>query len=127
MGSHARGSQQETPTCASSDREVAVRWPAVAAASHPAGTRRGYPSNRPWPKAGEVPGKHGGRAAFESCLGALLVPMVVTPEVLTPWVRTGNQYATPNAYTRISRDDQRGNSQIFEGRADSLKANLVCS
>lgn len=50
---------------------------------------------------------------------------VVTPGVLTPWVLNGGRYETPGALTRIVRDDARGNSQIFEGRADSLKENLV--
>jgi hypothetical protein len=50
---------------------------------------------------------------------------VATPEVLTPWNLAGGQYSTPNVFTRIAKDDGSGNSQIFEGRADGLKENIV--
>lgn len=50
---------------------------------------------------------------------------VVTSTVLIPWIREGNTYRTPNAYTRVARDDGRAMSQIFEGRANGLKETLV--
>jgi hypothetical protein len=50
---------------------------------------------------------------------------IVTSEVLTPWVLDGGTYKTPNAYSRIVRDDGRGMSQIFEGRANGLKETLA--
>lgn len=51
---------------------------------------------------------------------------VLTPDVLQPWVRTpAGVYETPGAYTRILRDDLKGNSQIFEGRANGLKESIV--
>lgn len=50
---------------------------------------------------------------------------VATPEVLTPWVKNGGTYSTPNASTRIEKDDGTGRSQIFEGRANGLKEELV--
>lgn len=50
---------------------------------------------------------------------------VVTPSVLTPWVMNGTTYEVPGAFTRIQRDDSRGLSKIFEGRADGLKENIV--
>lgn len=50
---------------------------------------------------------------------------VATPEVLTPWMKSENIYNTPNAYTRIDKDDGSGKSQIFEGRDNGLKEELV--
>jgi hypothetical protein len=50
---------------------------------------------------------------------------VMTPAVLTPWVRQDGTYTTPGAFTRIARDDGRAMSQIFEGRANGLKETLV--
>lgn len=50
---------------------------------------------------------------------------IVTPEVLTPWINEGGTYKTPDAYTRIARDDERAMSQIFEGRTNGLKETLV--
>lgn len=50
---------------------------------------------------------------------------ILTPAVLTPWIFDGTIYRTPGAYTGIQRDDERGFSQIFEGRADGLKENIV--
>lgn len=50
---------------------------------------------------------------------------IVTPEVLTPWISEEGTYKTPDAYTRIVRDDERAMSQIFEGRANGLKETLV--
>lgn len=50
---------------------------------------------------------------------------IATPEVLTPWTQTGNTYSTPNALTRIEKDDGTGRSQIFEGRSNGLKEELV--
>jgi hypothetical protein len=50
---------------------------------------------------------------------------VATPDVLTPWVLSGSTYSPPNAFTRIRRDDDAGFSQIFEGRAGSLKATIA--
>lgn len=50
---------------------------------------------------------------------------VATPEVLTPWTRLGSDYVVPNACTKILRDDGRGCSQIWQGRATSLKETLV--
>lgn len=50
---------------------------------------------------------------------------VVTPDVLTPFVKSGGTYSSPNAYTRIEKDDGSGKSQIFEGRATGLKEKLV--
>jgi hypothetical protein len=49
---------------------------------------------------------------------------IATPAVLTPWLFDGT-YSTPNAFTRIQKDDGAGPSQIFEGRADGLKENIV--
>lgn len=50
---------------------------------------------------------------------------VVTPHVLVPWIKVGTVYQTPNAFTEIDKDDGSGKSQIFEGRANGLKENLV--
>lgn len=50
---------------------------------------------------------------------------IATGDVLTVWRRNGQTYEVPNACTRIRRDDDRGNSQIFEGRASSLKNQIV--
>lgn len=50
---------------------------------------------------------------------------ILTPEVLTPWMRVGGEYVTPNAFTRIEKDDGTGKSQIFEGRANGLKETIV--
>jgi hypothetical protein len=50
---------------------------------------------------------------------------VVTPEVIIPWERQGTNYVVPNASTRILRDDARGYSVIWQGRATSLKETLV--
>lgn len=50
---------------------------------------------------------------------------IATKEVLMPWSKDGRRYITPNAFTRIAKDDGTGYSQIFEGRADSLKENIV--
>ncbi len=50
---------------------------------------------------------------------------LATESVLTPWIVTGSLYATPGVFTRVLRDDGVGASQIFEGRADGLKENLV--
>lgn len=50
---------------------------------------------------------------------------IATAEVLTPWEFDEQRYVTPNAVTRIAKDDGSGNSQIFEGRADGLKENIV--
>jgi hypothetical protein len=49
---------------------------------------------------------------------------VATEEVLTPWVLDDGVYRPPGAFTRIERDDGRAMSQIFEGRASSLKESL---
>ena len=48
-----------------------------------------------------------------------------TPEVLTPWTKVGGVYVCPNAFTRIDRDDGAGKSQLFEGRSNGLKENIV--
>lgn len=50
---------------------------------------------------------------------------ILTPEVLTPWLSDGGTYVTPGSFTRIERDDQKGRSQIFEGRSNGLKETLV--
>jgi hypothetical protein len=50
---------------------------------------------------------------------------IATRDVLTPWIYDGKLYSTPNAHTRIHKDDGTGSSQIFEGRADGLKENIV--
>lgn len=50
---------------------------------------------------------------------------VATNEVLTPWIKTGTTYTTPNAFTRIEKDNGTGRSQTFEGRANGLKEELV--
>jgi hypothetical protein len=50
---------------------------------------------------------------------------VATPAVLTPWIKVGSDYQTPNALTSIQKDDKTGKSQIFEGRANGLKESLV--
>ena len=50
---------------------------------------------------------------------------VATNGVLTPWVMVGSDYVTPDAMTRIMKDDKTGHSQIFEGRANGLKETLV--
>ena len=50
---------------------------------------------------------------------------VATQEVRTPWVRGAGEYRTPGALTRILKDDGRGYSRLFEGRATSLKNVLV--
>lgn len=51
---------------------------------------------------------------------------VVTPDVLKVWERdVDGTYRCPNASTKILKDDGSGRSQIFEGRADSLKALIV--
>jgi len=50
---------------------------------------------------------------------------IATREVLTPWLFDGTTYSTPKAFTRIELDEGNGRSQIFEGRADGLKENLV--
>lgn len=50
---------------------------------------------------------------------------VATEEVLTPWIRQQGFYATPNAFTKIEKDDGSGKSQIFEGRTSGLKETLV--
>lgn len=51
---------------------------------------------------------------------------IATPDVLTPWRKTASgDYEEPNALTKILKDDGTGYSQIWEGRAGSLKAALV--
>jgi hypothetical protein len=51
---------------------------------------------------------------------------IATKDVLTLFQKTnGGKYVTPNAYTRIVRDDGAGLSQIFEGRSTGLKERLV--
>lgn len=50
---------------------------------------------------------------------------IVTSHVLTPWIKVGAVYQTPNAFTEIDRDDGTAKSQIFEGRANGLKESLV--
>ncbi len=50
---------------------------------------------------------------------------VATADVLTPWRRVGSTYQAPRAKTSIERDDGRGKSEIFEGRASGLKETLV--
>ena len=50
---------------------------------------------------------------------------IATRDVLTPFVRDGGNYVTPNVFTKTKRDDDRGYSQIFEGRANGLKEFLV--
>jgi hypothetical protein len=50
---------------------------------------------------------------------------VATPSVLTPWVKRGASYETPNAFTEIERDDGLGKSQLWEGRNSGLKEQLV--
>ena len=49
---------------------------------------------------------------------------MATEEVLTPWHKEGSTYVVPNARTRVEKDNQPGFSQLFEGRANSLK-NLI--
>lgn len=49
---------------------------------------------------------------------------VATPEVLVPWVVTEGVYVPPGATTDLARDDGRGWSEIWEGRATSLKRKL---
>jgi hypothetical protein len=50
---------------------------------------------------------------------------IATRDVLTPWVRDDDGvYSPPGAFTRILRDDARGFSQIFEGRANGLKETI---
>lgn len=46
---------------------------------------------------------------------------LATQDVLTPWVRDAGKYQVPSAFTRILKDDGSGYSQLFEGRANSLK------
>lgn len=50
---------------------------------------------------------------------------VATGSVLTPWAKRGNTYYTPNAFTKVDKDDGTGKSQIFEGRSNGLKEELV--
>jgi hypothetical protein len=50
---------------------------------------------------------------------------IITPDVLTPWRKTGNTYAAPGAKTRIMKDDASGLSVIFEGRVNGLKETLA--
>jgi hypothetical protein len=50
---------------------------------------------------------------------------VATRSVLTPWIKNNGTYSTPNAFTNIDKDDGTGKSQIFEGRANGLKEELV--
>lgn len=49
---------------------------------------------------------------------------IATPEVLVPWVIRDGLYYPPAASTKIRRDDDRGYSQIFEGRANGLKESI---
>lgn len=50
---------------------------------------------------------------------------IMTREVLTPYIKDGDRYIAPNAYTTVLKDDNRGYSKIFEGRANGLKEVLV--
>jgi hypothetical protein len=50
---------------------------------------------------------------------------LLTSDVTTPWVHDGTSYVTPNAFTRIEKDDGTGPSQLFEGRRNGLKEVLV--
>lgn len=50
---------------------------------------------------------------------------LITPEVLTPWLQENDIYVTPNAMTRILKDDGTGYSQMFEGRSNGLKETIV--
>ena len=50
---------------------------------------------------------------------------VATENVLTPWKREEGRYVAPGAFTRLRKDDETGDSQIFEGRADGLKELIV--
>lgn len=50
---------------------------------------------------------------------------IATHSVLQPWIREGATYKVPGALTRINKDDGSGFSEIFEGRAGSLKATIV--
>ncbi len=49
---------------------------------------------------------------------------LATPEVLTPWVKSGTNFRAPGAQTRIAKDDGTGFSVMFEGRANGLKETL---
>ncbi|SLN41710.1 hypothetical protein PSJ8397_02101 [Pseudooctadecabacter jejudonensis] len=49
---------------------------------------------------------------------------VATPEVLTPFKRSGSTYVAPAAFTKVLKDDGSGHSQIFEGRANGLKETI---
>lgn len=50
---------------------------------------------------------------------------IVTPAVLTPWIKVDSTYSTPSAQTGIRKDDDSGYSMIFEGRVNGLKETLV--
>jgi hypothetical protein len=49
---------------------------------------------------------------------------IATPVVLTPWAKGLSGYSPPDSYTGLVREDGAGFSQIFEGRAGSLKASI---
>lgn len=50
---------------------------------------------------------------------------VATEEVLTPFAIKSGTYCAPAAFTKVSKDDGSGLSQIFEGMANGLKETIV--
>ncbi len=50
---------------------------------------------------------------------------LATPEVLTPWRKDAGGYVPPGASTQILREDGAGYSQLWEGRATSLKETIA--
>lgn len=50
---------------------------------------------------------------------------LATPEVLTPWRIEAGVYSPPGSKTRILRDDGLDFSQLWEGRASSLKETIA--
>lgn len=50
---------------------------------------------------------------------------LATPDVLNPWRLDGGVYAPPGAMTRIRREDDAAFSQLWEGRATSLKEKIA--
>ena len=50
---------------------------------------------------------------------------ILTDDVRVPWIRREGTYAPPQVFCRADRDDGRGKSQIFEGRANGLKETLA--
>lgn len=49
---------------------------------------------------------------------------VATPDVLRPFVFDGTSYVTPGVMTKVSKDDGKGSSQIFEGAQNGLKETI---